>query len=108
RSGFDWGDSFGAKTIAEAFSAIPRLALERSLRTELYRVDLWRRLGEGETPPAPCIETMELGPLPEPAFARLIVWGGAEMRRAEAQARESSERLPILMYHRIATDGPAG
>src|SRR5207302_3062603 len=86
----------------------PGLALERSLQTELYRIDLWRRLGEGETPPTPCIETTELGPLPEPAFARLIVWGGAETRRAEAQVRESGERLPILMYHRIATDGPAG
>ena len=29
------------------------------------------------------------------------------MRRAEAQARETGERLPILMYHRIAADGPA-
>lgn len=106
RTGFDWGDGFGAKAIAEAFAATPGLALERSLQTELYRIDLWRRLGEGEAPPVPCIETTELGPPPEPAFARLIVWGGAEMRRSEAQARESSERLPILMYHRVATDGP--
>jgi len=27
--------------------------------------------------------------------------------RVEAQAHETTERLPILMYHRIATDGPA-
>jgi peptidoglycan/xylan/chitin deacetylase (PgdA/CDA1 family)/SAM-dependent methyltransferase len=107
RTGFDWGDSFGARAIAEAFATAPALALERSLQTELYRIDLWRRLAEGELPPTPRIETVELGSPPEPAFARLIVWGGAEMRRAEAQAHESSERLPILMYHRVATDGPA-
>jgi peptidoglycan/xylan/chitin deacetylase (PgdA/CDA1 family) len=107
RTGFDWGDTFGAKTISEAFAAVPGLALERSLQTELYRIDLWRRLRDGEAPAVPQIDRAELGPPPEPDFARHIVWGGAETRRAEAQARETSERLPILMYHRIASDGPA-
>jgi peptidoglycan/xylan/chitin deacetylase (PgdA/CDA1 family)/SAM-dependent methyltransferase len=106
-TGFDWGDRFGAKTIADVFAAMPSLALERSLQTELYRIDLWRRSREGEAASPPCIETVELGPLPEPAYAKSIVWGGADVRRADAQARETSERLPILMYHRIAGDGPA-
>jgi peptidoglycan/xylan/chitin deacetylase (PgdA/CDA1 family) len=50
---------------------------------------------------------VELGPPPEPTYAGSIVWGGAEMRRAEAQLRETAEYLPVLMYHRVATDGPA-
>jgi len=106
RTAFDWGDSFGATTIAETFAAIPGLALERSLQTELYRIDLWRRLKDGEAAPAARIESVELGPPPEPAFARHIVWGGADMRRAVAQARETTAQLPILMYHRIASEGP--
>jgi peptidoglycan/xylan/chitin deacetylase (PgdA/CDA1 family) len=36
------------------------------------------------------------------------VWDGAVTRRSEAQAREATHRLPILLYHRIARDGPAG
>jgi peptidoglycan/xylan/chitin deacetylase (PgdA/CDA1 family)/SAM-dependent methyltransferase len=108
RTGFDWESSFGAKVIAEAFAATPGLALERSLQTELYRIDLWRRLADGETPPAPDIETVELGTLPGAGYADTIVWGGAEMRRAEARLGETTERLPILMYHRVVAGQAAG
>ncbi len=108
RTGFDWGEPFGGKTIGETLGALPGLALERSLGTELYRIDLFRRLRDGESPPVPTIESVPLGPPPEPAFARHIVWGGAVARRAEVRAREHTERLPILMYHRIADDGPPG
>jgi peptidoglycan/xylan/chitin deacetylase (PgdA/CDA1 family)/SAM-dependent methyltransferase len=107
RTGFDWGSPFGAKVIAETLASTQGLMLERSLQTELYRIDLWRRLAEGETPPAPCVETVELGPPPEPAHAGSIVWDGADIRRADAQAREAAESFPVLMYHRIASDGPA-
>jgi len=107
-TGFDWDEPFGGRRIGETLAALPGLALERSLRTELYRIDLFRRLGDGETPPAPAVETLPLGPPPEPAFARSILWGGAVARRAEVQARERTERLPILMYHRVADIGPAG
>ncbi|MBS0547254.1 MAG: glycosyltransferase [Proteobacteria bacterium] len=108
RTGFDWDEPFGSQTIGQTFAAVPGLALERSLRTELYRIDLFRRLRDSEPAPAPQIETSPLGPPPEPAFARHIVWGGAVVRRAEAQARERTDRLPILMYHRIADTGPPG
>ncbi|WP_428668299.1 glycosyltransferase [Reyranella sp.] len=106
RSGFDWDGPFGVDVIAGALAATPGLALVRSMRAELYRIDLYRRLRDGERAPPPEIETVESGPPPEPAYARSIVWGGAEARRAEVQARESVEQLPILNYHRIATDGP--
>ena len=106
RTGFDWDSPFGAKVIGEAFATTPGLALERSLQTELYRIDLWRRLRDSEAPPTPQVETVDVGPPPEADHARAIVWGGAEIRRAEAQARETSRQVPILMYHRVTTEGP--
>jgi peptidoglycan/xylan/chitin deacetylase (PgdA/CDA1 family) len=35
------------------------------------------------------------------------VWGGAVVQRAAVAVRECSDRLPILLYHRIAEEGPA-
>ncbi len=107
-TGFDWDSPFGGRVIAETLSATPGLALERSTQTELYRIDLFRRLRDGETPSSTRIDTVELGPPPEPPHARDIVWGGAEVRRADARVRETTPQLPILMYHRIAEDGPPG
>lgn len=108
RSGFDSEMPFGGKVIAETLATVPELALERSLQTELYRVDLFRRLKDGEAPAPTIVEVVDLGPPPEPAHARDVVWGGAEARRTDVQARETTERLPILAYHRIADDGPPG
>ncbi len=108
RTAFDWEDNVGAAIIAEVFAATPGLALERSVQTDLYRVDLFRRLAKGEIPPSARIDAVEQGPPPEPNFARHIVWGGAIARRAEVQKSERTHRLPILAYHRIADDGPAG
>jgi peptidoglycan/xylan/chitin deacetylase (PgdA/CDA1 family) len=106
-TGYDWDAAFGAKVIAETLSATPGLALERSLQNELYRVELFRRLDAQEQAAAPRIEQTELGPAPEPDFARHVVWGGAAAQRAEVQVCERTDRLPILLYHRIAEDGPA-
>ncbi len=108
KTGVDWHGAFGAKFIAETFGATPGLALERSLETELYRVDLFRRLRVGETPSVPRLDSVELGPLPHPDHSRTIVWGGAEALRAEVRVRESTDRLAILAYHRIAEEGPPG
>ncbi|MPZ34170.1 MAG: glycosyltransferase [Rhodospirillales bacterium] len=106
-TGYDWNATFGARMIAETLSATPGLALERSLQNELYHVDLFRRLDAHEPAPAQHIEQTELGPPPEPDFARHVVWGGAVVQRAQVQARERTDRLPILLYHRIAENGPA-
>lgn len=107
RTGFDWDEPFGGDSIGETLAALPGLSLERSLRTELYRIDLFRRPRDGDGASAPVVESVELGPPPEPAFARNILWGGAAARRADVDARERTDRLPILMYHRIADAGPA-
>lgn len=106
RTGYDWESAFGAEVIAETLGGTPGLALERSLQAGLYRVDLFRRLKPSEAAPTPWIETVELGPPPEPEFARRVVWAGAVALRAEVQAAERTDRLPILLYHRIADDGP--
>lgn len=106
-TGYDWDAAFGAKVIAETLSSMSGLALERSLQNELYRVDLFRRLDAGERATAPQIEQTELGPPPDPDFARHVVWGGAVAQRADVGRSERTDRLPILLYHRIAEDGPA-
>jgi peptidoglycan/xylan/chitin deacetylase (PgdA/CDA1 family) len=105
RTGFDWGTGFGAKVIAETMAATPGLTLERSLRTDLYRLDLFRRLRDDEVAATPILEEADRGPLPGPDHARYIVWDGAVARRAELRARETTDRLAILLYHRIAEDG---
>lgn len=105
RTGFDWGAPFGVETIGASFGAVDGLALIRELRTPLYRVQLFRRTGEGTARPGvPEIIEAAHGALPV-SVARLAIWDGAECTRAEAQ-RETASDVPILMYHSIAEDGP--
>jgi peptidoglycan/xylan/chitin deacetylase (PgdA/CDA1 family) len=107
RTGFDWGDHFGAKRIADAFSGCPLLALKKELRTELYRIQLFQRidLGADPLPPPEIIETAPAAFLPVYVEAA-IIWGGAIVTRVEARDRESAREVPILMYHSIADSGP--
>jgi peptidoglycan/xylan/chitin deacetylase (PgdA/CDA1 family) len=92
------------------FAATKGLALIRELRTPLFSIQVFRRLGRSsKSLPAP--QTEEL-PLPLdlellPELERTILWDGAETTRSEAQRTESTNSVPILMYHSIADDGPA-
>ncbi len=106
RTGFDWENPWGAKTITRVFSAIPGLALERSLCTELYRIDRFVRLAVGQPSCDPMIETLPITAEIEFEVARHIVWGGAIARRADLAATERHAQVPVLMYHRIADEGP--
>jgi peptidoglycan/xylan/chitin deacetylase (PgdA/CDA1 family) len=106
RTGFDWDQRYGAATIAEVLAATPGLFLETSLQTDLYRIDLFRRETRGETLSAPRIQRLPIGCKLDADVARQVVWGGAEIRRSEALERERTDCLPILMYHRVAEDGP--
>ncbi len=108
RSGFDWENPWGATTIKRVFSAVPGLALDRSVCTELYRIDRFVRLHDGQASGDPTIETLPITAEVEPQVARHIVWGGAVARRADLAATERHEQVPVLLYHRIADDGPAG
>src|SRR5262249_6328559 len=106
RTAFDWDDHYGAATIAEVMGATPELFLESSLQTDLYRIDLYRRVSACVAPIEPRIEHLALGATLEPDVARQVVWGGAEIRRSEAYKRESTDCLPILTYHRVTADRP--
>jgi peptidoglycan/xylan/chitin deacetylase (PgdA/CDA1 family)/2-polyprenyl-3-methyl-5-hydroxy-6-metoxy-1,4-benzoquinol methylase len=106
-TGFDWQVGFGGKHIGEAIARVPGMELVRELRTPVYRVQLFRR-STGPTPrrqlPRELVEqqTADVGDL-----ASAINWGGCAITRTEAANAWVTRALPILMYHRVAEDGPA-
>ncbi|WP_150290578.1 trifunctional glycosyltransferase/class I SAM-dependent methyltransferase/polysaccharide deacetylase [Sphingobium estronivorans] len=105
RTGFDWANPFGVKVIAQVLEDMPGLILERSIQTELYRVDRFRRVAEGEASAAPLIESHAMEAPLDPAVARRVIWNGAPTLRAEA-VDERRPTLPVLMYHAVSDDGP--
>lgn len=107
QTGFDWSNPFGARTIDEVLAATPGLRKERSLITELYRIDAYRREVEGESGSEPEFRQLPLDSPLDAAVERQIVWGGAIVRRSEAIRTEVTERVPILMYHRVSDAGVA-
>ncbi len=107
RTGFDWDQPWGATTICRVFADVPGLVLERSLCTELYRIDRFvRRDDRGDTPATPLIESRPITAEIEHEVARYVVWGGAMARRSDLAHTERHQRIPVLAYHRIADDGP--
>jgi peptidoglycan/xylan/chitin deacetylase (PgdA/CDA1 family)/GT2 family glycosyltransferase len=103
-TGFDWGFPFGAAKMAEVLAAVEGLYLVETVRTQLYRIDLWR--ADPPVAPEPKIRHVDAG-MPRPAISRTIRWGGV-VARAEDLCRNSTTRtLPILMYHMVADDGPS-
>lgn len=106
RTGFDWDQPWGATTISRVFAETSALVLERSLCTELYRIDRFARRDATESPPTPVIETRPIAAEMEHEVARCIVWGGAAARRSELANTQRHRRIPVLAYHRIADDGP--
>ena len=106
RSGFDWENPYGAETIARVMESVPDLALEASVQTELYRIDRFRRLHVGEIVSEPVTRVVPIDAPIETEVERFIVRNGAVARRAELAQTERPSQLPILMYHRVASDGP--
>ena len=108
--GFAWDVAFGARTIGEVLAATPGLRLLRELRTPYYRIHLLRR----ERPvdalrrrrPAKVIDA-EARAAPRPAVAAAFRPGGGEAPPPAQAMPVTTERLPILMYHRVADDWPA-
>jgi peptidoglycan/xylan/chitin deacetylase (PgdA/CDA1 family)/cyclopropane fatty-acyl-phospholipid synthase-like methyltransferase len=101
-TGFDWDQQYGGKVIHEVFAATPGFELERSLVTELYRIDRFRATETKSI--VPQIQQVPIDHL-EDRVAHYVVWGGAIARRREVES-ERTWRIPILAYHRIAEDGP--
>jgi peptidoglycan/xylan/chitin deacetylase (PgdA/CDA1 family)/2-polyprenyl-3-methyl-5-hydroxy-6-metoxy-1,4-benzoquinol methylase len=105
-TGFDWGHSFGAKTICEVFAAVPGLILETEIRRPLYRVQSFVKADGATGYAEPRREQRPLTVELERHVARNVVWGGGVSRIA-AFGREVATSAPILMYHRVAPTGPA-
>lgn len=105
RPGFDWDVPYGARTIGETFARTPGLRFVRELRSPLYRIQLFRR-EEGFAAGSAGTETVEevRNAPPEPAVAEHILWnGGRPARRPVSDG--TTDRLPILLYHRVAPEG---
>lgn len=103
RTGFDWGNAFGAGSIHAVFAAEPRLTLLRTIETELYRIDLFRRSDAGEVQPPPPIEYLPIDAALDPRVAADIVWNGAIRTRADV-SRQRTYRLPVLTLDGIGPD----
>ncbi len=106
KTGFDW-NTFGAQAISETLAATEGLALEQSIQTELYRIDRFRRLSPDEVVAEARIDHVPIRAPIEMGVARKIVWGGARALRRDVARREQRQRIPVLMYHSVADDGPA-
>ena len=108
-TGFDWGTPFGGLTVRRVLDANPALRRVRSLETPLYRIDLYRRAdgavpASGEATPE-IVAGAGIGATLATAVAASVIPNGPERtRRAAAGARAT--RIPVLMYHRIASSGP--
>lgn len=108
-TGFDFNE-IGALYIGHVFSEITELEFVRELRTELYRVQLFcksipadRTIFEsGFACPPQEVICREHAPFEHPS----IKWGGCAVTASEAKHCLISPRIPILMYHRVAVDGP--
>jgi len=103
-TGFDFNE-IGAKFIGGAFARCPGLDFLRELRTELYRVQLFRRVPAKAT--ASSAAPREVLVRQHADFQHSsIKWGGCAVTAGDARHLWRVERAPIVMYHRIAEDGP--
>lgn len=106
QTGFDWDHPFGAKVIGETFASTDSLQLLKELRTPLYRIQLFQRdfLQRPLSRSTPEItELPQSTPLP-PEIAGYVLWNGGSPRRY-GTTQVVTERLPILMYHRVHPEG---
>ena len=105
RTGFDWGDTLAASALSRLFGEEQALVRMRGFDTPLYRIELYGRAVDGHRP-ATILEPRPFTADLPPALAADVVWNGVVRSRSDA-ARERTHKLPVLMYHRIAEDGPA-
>jgi peptidoglycan/xylan/chitin deacetylase (PgdA/CDA1 family)/2-polyprenyl-3-methyl-5-hydroxy-6-metoxy-1,4-benzoquinol methylase len=110
-TGFDFNE-IGAKDIGAIFASCLGLEFLRELRTDLYRVQLFRRavatpkpeISEAKAPDSPReILLRKNADFEHPA----IKWDGCIVTAAEARHCWVTKEVPVLMYHRVAKYGPA-
>jgi peptidoglycan/xylan/chitin deacetylase (PgdA/CDA1 family)/SAM-dependent methyltransferase len=109
RTGFDWDLPFGAKVIGETFASTYPLRLLKEIRTPLYRIQLFqhssglRHLLRWRNPEVINYTEQPVEPIPE--VAAHILWQGGSPRHTKVTGSVVTCKLPILMYHRIASTG---
>ncbi|MEB3047716.1 trifunctional glycosyltransferase/class I SAM-dependent methyltransferase/polysaccharide deacetylase [Rhizobium mulingense] len=103
RTGFDWGHPFGVGTIRRVLAEQAGLALEETIDTALYAIHRFRKA----TVVDPVLRVETHGTPMDVDVAKHIISGPAGVAREVAWATEVTTSVPILMYHRIAEDGPA-
>lgn len=101
RTGFGWPHHFGARGIGAIVLANGGFTLETELWTPLYRIMRFRKAAPPLAEPARRIVTDAARNLPV-RVASQVKWRGGR----EAPVAEAWHDFPILMYHRIADDGP--
>ncbi len=107
--GFDWDVPVGAAAIERALLRTRMLDLEQEIRTPAYRVQLYsrrrsrRRIGRAGHGVRRTVE--RAGALVPEHAVRFLPGGGQVRREESAPGAPAIERLPILMYHRVAPDG---
>jgi peptidoglycan/xylan/chitin deacetylase (PgdA/CDA1 family)/SAM-dependent methyltransferase/GT2 family glycosyltransferase len=118
-AGFSWEQACGVETVASTIGAQPGIALLRELRTPLYRILLYQRLAPGQKPALPELEVSDRMGKMTPAAYQFARFPDDPAGRISRQVSPTSkprpsafvprltDAVPILMYHRIATDGPA-
>ncbi|HEY3827961.1 MAG TPA: trifunctional glycosyltransferase/class I SAM-dependent methyltransferase/polysaccharide deacetylase [Solirubrobacteraceae bacterium] len=110
-SGFDWDVPFGAKKIGESVLATGLFEHVEEVRTDPYRIQLFRRRGHRRTlslrrrARGTAIGVAQAGEMSQEAASRYAPNGGEVRREREESAVQVDPRLPILMYHRIASAG---
>jgi peptidoglycan/xylan/chitin deacetylase (PgdA/CDA1 family) len=105
RPGFDWDLPFGAKVISETFASTSPLQLSKELRTPLYRVQLFQHELPAWRYSSPEIIELEQPTPLLPEVAEHVLWHGGCPRRNGTAEANFTDRLPILMYHRVAPTG---
>jgi peptidoglycan/xylan/chitin deacetylase (PgdA/CDA1 family)/GT2 family glycosyltransferase/SAM-dependent methyltransferase len=109
--GFDWDVPFGAGGIGDAILAGGWFELVDETRAAPYRIQSYRRrlrrrrvpLGRGRRSGE--LTDAEAGEMTSEAAARYSPTGArVQLRDAEPQL-EGDQKLPVLMYHRVAPDG---
>jgi peptidoglycan/xylan/chitin deacetylase (PgdA/CDA1 family)/2-polyprenyl-3-methyl-5-hydroxy-6-metoxy-1,4-benzoquinol methylase len=110
-TGFDFNE-FGAQFIGRVFARRSGLEFVRELRTSLYRVQVFRKPGVrtwNSSAPREVItrsDAKDVAGLPADAPYIAVKRGGVLVTQSEARHCWTSPQIPILMYHRVATEGP--
>lgn len=104
-TGLDWDVPFGARTINETVEKTPGIRKIHELRTPYYRIALFERITGWQRfrRVTPVVREVAAARLPSHLVTRYQIGGGMVSRGGRPEP--VTHALPILLYHRIASDG---